>query len=103
MKIIIDIDGTICTHTDGRYELAQPFEDRIEQMNRLYDLGHNIHYWTARGMNSGKNWQELTKKQFEEWGVKYHKLSFNKPSYDIWIDDKAMSDEGFFDDFDNWS
>lgn len=103
MKIIVDIDGTICTHTDGRYELAQPFKERIEQMNRLYDGGHEVHYWTARGMKTGRDWQELTTKQIKEWGVKHHSLSFSKPSYDLWVDDKAMNDKDFFNDIDHWS
>jgi hypothetical protein len=29
--------------------------------------------------------------QLIKWGVKYHKLSFNKPFYDLLFDDKAMN------------
>ena len=40
MKYIVDIDGTICTwEKDGCYENAQPFKNRIEVINRLYDDG----------------------------------------------------------------
>ena len=33
-KYCIDIDGTICTNTNGNYEKAEPFPDRIEQINQ---------------------------------------------------------------------
>lgn len=100
----VDIDGTICTKTENNnYADAKPYKWRISIINQLYDDGIEIHYWTARGMSSGKNWQELTKKQLAEWGCKYTSLNFNKPSYDLWIDDKCMSEREFFgvdlDDF----
>ena len=103
MKYIVDIDGTICTwEKDGRYENAQPFKERIEVINRLYDDGHQIHYWTARGANSKRDLYDLTESQLKEWGVKYHSLRCDKPAYDIWIDDKAISDKGYFGfDFEN--
>ena len=97
MKYMVDIDGTICSIVkDGDYTKSQPHKWKIDCMNDLYERGHEIHYWTARGMNSGRNWEELTKKQFEEWGVKYTSLNFNKPSYDLWIDDKCMNQRDYF-------
>jgi len=36
---------------------------------------------------------EFTKKQLKKWNLKYHKLIFGKPSYDYFIDDKAMGFE----------
>lgn len=104
MKYMIDIDGTICTQQDsGNYDKAEPHVNRINHINQLYDQGHEINFWTARGSVTGINWQELTKQQLNDWGVKYHTVSFNKPPYDIWIDDKAMSDKEFFNDIDNRS
>lgn len=96
MKILVDVDGTICTNTNGDYINAEPIRHRINYFNTLYELGHEIHYWTARGGNSGKDWSELTKKQFIEWEVKHTTLKFNKPVYDLWIDDKAHNVEDFF-------
>ena len=96
MKYMVDIDGTIC-HTENRdYENSQPIQDRINKMNWLYDEGHEVHYWTARGTTSGKNWLELTTKQLNDWGVKYHSVNVGKPDYDMWIDDKARDAEVFF-------
>jgi hypothetical protein len=102
MKYMIDIDGTICSLTvSSNYTFAEPFMNRIKHFNNLYDEGHEIHYWTARGGSTGKDWSDLTKKQFETWGVKYSSLSFKKPSYDIWIDDKAQNVESYFNDIIN--
>ena len=46
--------------------------------------------------NSGKDWTELTIKQLKEWGCKYHEVKLGKPAYDVWVDDKAINDKGFF-------
>lgn len=91
MKYIVDVDGTICNNTHGEYNLAQPFADRIDYFNSLYDVGHEIHYWTARGSNSGLDWLELTIKQLQQWGVRYTSAKVGKPAYDVWIDDKAFN------------
>lgn len=96
MKLIVDIDGTICQNTHGDYEGATPFLDRIEHLNGLMDSGHEVHYWTARGSVSGKDWTDLTRLQLQQWGVKYSSLRLGKPAYDIWVDDKATHADLFF-------
>lgn len=96
MKYIIDIDGTICTVTNGDYPNAEPYISRISHFNMLYDAGNEIHYWTARGANTGKDWEELTIKQLNDWGVKYTTANTGKPAYDIWIDDKAFNVGTYF-------
>ena len=100
MKYMIDIDNTICTTEGNDYKNSKPIFDRIWYFNSLYDEGHEIVYWTARGGSTGINWAELTRLQFFDWGVKYSDLKFNKPHYDIWIDDKAVNVERYFDDID---
>lgn len=96
MKYIVDIDGTICTNTEGDYINAKPYKDRIKEINRLYEDGHHIVYWTARGANSGVDWSELTGWQLDRWGCKFHELRMGKPAYDIWIDDKAVNSGDYF-------
>lgn len=103
MKYIVDIDGTICSihlkeNGDVDYTKTIPHRDRIEYINSLYDAGHEIHYWTARGSASGIDRTELTAKQLQEWGAKYTTLQLKKPVYDIWVDDKAINSEVFFSD-----
>ena len=94
MIYCFDIDGTLCTNTDGDYEKAQPFYDVIEQVNRIYDEGHRIILYTARGSTTGIDWRQLTLDQLREWGVRYHELYMGKPTADIYIDDKALTFDG---------
>lgn len=89
MIYIIDIDNTICSDTKSNYPNAVPFKDRIEKINTLFSEGHTIIYWTARGGQSGIDWSDLTRQQLDEWGCLYHELRMRKPSYDVWVDDKA--------------
>jgi dTDP-glucose 4,6-dehydratase len=92
MIIFIDVDETICISPENRnYNGAVPLDKNINKANRLYDDGHTIIYWTARGSGSGIDWREVTEKQFKEWGVKYHELRLGKPIYDLFIDDKNMN------------
>ena len=94
---LIDIDGTICTNTNGKYEACGPYVHRIKYVNKLYSLGHTIKLFTARGATSGKDWRELTEKQLKDWGVDYHELIMGKPHYDIHIDDKSINAQQYFD------
>ena len=112
MRYCIDIDGTICTPTVGRdYHKAEPWKNRIKVLNKLYDEGHYIIYFTARAMGRFSDEPhsiasvkaegvlfELTQNQLEEWGVKYHELIMCKPHADYFIDDKAWPDHVFFND-----
>ena len=97
MIIYIDIDETICMSPENRdYSQAEPIIKNIKKINKLYDEGNTITYWTARGTGSGIDWRNVTEKQFDKWGVKYHDLKFGKPIYDLFVDDKNISSETFF-------
>ena len=64
--------------------------ENIEKINKLYDQGNEIKYWTARGTLSKKNFYDLTFKQLKSWGCKFHELSVGKkPVYDLLICDKT--------------
>ena len=65
MIYIVDIDGTICHEIflpsgNKDYKNHKPIYDRIEKINKLYEQGDEIHYWTARGSKSGIDYTELT-------------------------------------------
>jgi len=96
MRYFVDIDGTICTNTNGEYEKATPLGVNIEKINRLYEEGNTIIYWTARGSTTGIDWTETTAKQLESWGAKYTDLHMWKPDYDLFICDKAINSDRFF-------
>jgi uncharacterized HAD superfamily protein len=91
MIYCFDIDGTICSNTNGDYEKAVPYHSTIEKVNKLFDQGNTIYYYTARGVTTGYDWRKITENQFLKWNVKYHKLFFGKPTADLYIDDKCMS------------
>ena len=99
MKVYaFDIDGTICSDINRVYEKAEPINEMIEIINRLYEEGNSIKIFTARGASSGIDWTELTKKQLVEWKVKYHELIMNKkPSFDLLIDDKTIQPKKFIE------
>ena len=106
MRYVVDIDATICTPRPGNYKAAEPFKERIEKLNQLYNQGHTIIFFTARGMtrfegNVSKcytEYYELTKQQLDSWGCLYHQLIMGKPDGDLFIDDRALNDKTFFGD-----
>ena len=70
MIIYVDIDETICFYEeeialDGKknYNMAIPSSENIAKVNKLYDEGNTIIFWTARGSRSGIDWTEFTKNQ----------------------------------------
>ena len=98
MLIYIDIDETICTTPGDKslardYSRAVPIVNNIEKANKLFDKGHTIVYWTARGTMSGICWFQETLKQLNKWGVKFHELRMGKPAYDLFICDKTLNTE----------
>ena len=76
---LIDIDGTICDDIPNeqaeRMITASVYEDALETLNRWYDQGHIITFFTSR--------LEMHRKVTEDWleekGFKYHGLLMNKP------------------------
>ena len=104
MVYVFDIDGTICSLTDGDYSKAKPKMDRIKIINKLYDEGNKIYFQTARGMGrfnndeheAKLNFSSMTIAQLSSWGVKYHEVFLGKPAADIYVDDKGVKDEDFF-------
>lgn len=101
MIIFVDIDDTICYYDKSNvsqkdYSTAQPYIDRINKVNKLYQEGHTIIYWTARGTLTQINWFDITLKQLHKWECKFHELRMGKPAYDLFIDDKNINSEEYF-------
>ena len=65
---------------------------------KAYNKGFYIIIYTARYMGRcngnltkvKKQIKPLTLKQLKNWGVKYHKIYFGKPSFDLFVDDKSL-------------
>lgn len=91
MDIYVDIDETLMRTQGTDYENAVPIEENIEKINQLYKAGHTITVWTARGAKTGIDYQDLTETQLDDAGLCYHFLRFDKPPFDVFIDDKALN------------
>ena len=97
MIIYVDIDETICnTPADRDYKKSTPIKNNIKKINKLYDNGNTIIYWTARGSGTGIDWYDVTGEQLKMWGAKHHEYKIGKPVYDLFICDKAINSDYFF-------
>ena len=88
-EIYVDIDGTLTNETIGHdYANRTPHKKNIKIVNKLYNAGHLIILWTARyGIDN-----DVTRNWLRDYGVKYSTIIYDKPNYDILIDDRAVSD-----------
>ena len=76
---LIDIDGTICDDIPNeqpeRTITANLYDDALETLNRWYDEGHIITFFTSRLEEHRK----ITEQWLDKNGFKYHGLLMNKP------------------------
>jgi uncharacterized HAD superfamily protein len=89
---LIDIDGTICDDIPNeepeRMATAQHYPDALETLNRWYDEGHIITFFTSRV----EEHRQVTERWLDEKGFKYHGLLMGKPrggNYH-WIDNHLV-------------
>jgi len=103
MRIAFDIDGTLFkggTPQNG-YRDAKPNLEPIPGMKLspiafakiLFNLGHEIIIYTARGFSTGvtPELMLLTQTQLKEAGVEGSHIIFNKPAADYYVDDRAVT------------
>lgn len=100
---LIDIDGTICDDIPNeepeRMATAELYPDALETINRWYEQGHVITFFTSRV----EEHREVTEKWLNDHGFQYHGLLMGKPrggNYH-WIDNhivRATRYEGKFTD-----
>ena len=99
MIYCFDIDNTICRTYGSNYKNSKPIIKNIKYINHLYNKGFIIKIITARYMGRNndnkikaeKMAKKITLKQLKMWEVKFHKLYFGKPSYDLYVDDKNLN------------
>lgn len=113
MRIIIDLDGTLCEpqliykDTLRRYGLATPIEPVIATLRRAKEQGAYVIVYTARRMVTHKgdvakvieDVGPLTEEWLQENNVPYDELVFGKPYGDYYVDDKATSILDFLSTF----
>ena len=100
MRIVVDLDGTICPiRQEGeKYENLVPYPGAIEKLKSLHDSGIVIIIQTARNMETQKsnvgrvmkNIGKVTLDWLEKYGVPYDEIYFSKPNADLYIDDRAF-------------
>lgn len=100
---LIDIDGTICddipNEEPDRMATAAVYPDALKTLNKWYDEGHIICFFTSRT----EAHRSVTEVWLDDNGFKYHSLLMGKPrggNYH-WIDNhlvKATRYKGKFTD-----
>ena len=100
---LIDIDGTITEDVPNeepeRMVTCEPFPDALQTLNRWYDEGHIICFFTSRT----EEHRTVTETWLDKHGFKFHSLLMGKPrggNYH-WIDNhlvKATRYNGKFTD-----
>jgi len=100
---LIDIDGTITEDVPNeqpeRMATCLPFEDALSTLNKWYDEGHIVTFFTSRT----EEHRTVTEQWLKLHGFKYHGILFGKPrggNYH-WIDNhlvKATRYKGKFTD-----
>lgn len=97
--ICFDLDNVLCVTPKNLYKKSKPIKKAINFVNYLYNNGYYIKIFTSRFMGRNnekvsiakKQGYEFTSKQLLNWGLRYNKLIFGKPSYDLFVDDKNLS------------
>lgn len=102
-NFLIDIDGTICDDIPNeepeRMVSTLPYPDALRILNKWYDEGHIINFFTSRT----EEHRAITESWLKKHNFKYHSLIMNKPrggNYH-WIDNhivKATRFKGKFTD-----
>lgn len=89
---LIDIDGTITEDVPNeqpeRMATCEPFPDALETINKWYDEGHQICFFTSRT----EAHREVTTQWLNKHGFKFHSILFGKPrggNYH-WIDNHLV-------------
>ncbi len=100
---LIDIDGTICDDIPNeepeRMATAKLYPDALEILNKWYDQGHIITFFTSRL----EEHRTVTEQWLNKHGFKYHGMVMGKPrggNYH-WVDNhivRATRYEGKFTD-----
>lgn len=100
---LIDIDGTVCDDIPNeqpeRMATANVYPDALKTLNKWYDEGHLITFFTSRT----EDHREVTTDWLNKNGFKYHGLLMGKPrggNYH-WIDNhlvRATRYKGTFSD-----
>ncbi len=99
MRIVIDLDGTICNirKENETYAQVSVIPGAVETLHALKREGHYLIIHTARHMKTCngdvkkviEKMEAITKNWLAQHGIPYDELIFGKPHGDLYIDDLA--------------
>ena len=94
MRLIIDLDGTICSEEKQfSRALAKPLPGSAPFIQKLKQQGHTVIIYSAR------TWAEyeMTVEWLNSNLIPFDQLILGKPIGDYWIDDRAIKFESWDD------
>lgn len=106
--VVFDVDETILFTPNGRdYENSYPNEPVVEAMRKMKATGWHIILMTARGMGRSNGDIESVREEVtseiesfcKKFDVPYDMLQIGKPWAAWYVDDKAITPEGFLEKF----
>ena len=92
---LIDIDGTVCddipNETPELFVTANVYPDALAQVNKWYDSGDTVYFFTARL----EEHRAATEQWLQKHDFKYHGIMFNKPRIKNgetyhWVDNRPV-------------
>ena len=108
MRIVVDLDGTICNLKDPNlsfeaYAHVKPLPGAVETLRKLKREGHYIIVHTSRHMKTCEGDVGMVKRRIgrltidwlSQYSVPYDEIHFGKPYGDVYIDDLAITFQGW--------
>ncbi len=105
MRIVVDLDGVICSlkRPGQTYGEVEPLPGAADRIRELRAAGHTIVIVTARHMatcdgNVGRVIQRvgrITLDWLERHGIEYDEIHFGKPNGELYIEDRAIRFTGW--------
>lgn len=108
LKIIMDIDGTLCPvrKKDEKYEDLVPFSEILQQLKFYKKNGAYIVLFTSRNVNSyegnigliNANTAKILLGWLEKWEIPYDEIIYGKPwpgHNGFYVDDRSIRPDEF--------
>ncbi len=101
--MVFDLDGTICPikKKDELYEDLVPYNEMIEKIRELKEIGFRITIFTSRNMKThggnigliNANTAKIILKWLDKWDIPYDEIIYGKPwpgEKGFYVDDRAI-------------
>lgn len=108
VRIVLDIDGTLCPIRRGeeRYEDLAPYRRMVDLLREYRAAGAQIVLYTSRNMNSydgrlgmiNANTAKILLAWLDRWEVPYDEILYGKPwpgRRGFYVDDRAVRPDEF--------